>query len=236
MAMARARGRRDELVDTAFRLFLERGYDATPVEALLEATRLSKGAFYHHFASKEDVLDAVVAKLTDQGAERLREAVDKAGRSAVAQLRALLRVGPQMWVGEPELMANVIAVFYRPENLRLRIRMQERSVDTYLPILAGILATGSEQREMSVAEPVETARLMLTFGHAVGELQMPALLAWRGNASEIDAVKRRSDVYLQSLERMLGTPPRSLGRIGKNVFRRVAEILRPAEAAGEKKR
>jgi AcrR family transcriptional regulator len=51
---------RDAILDAAFRLFVERGYDGTSVARILAEVPYSKGAFYHHFASKEAVLDAVV--------------------------------------------------------------------------------------------------------------------------------------------------------------------------------
>jgi AcrR family transcriptional regulator len=51
---------RDAILDAAFRLFVERGYDGTSVARILAEVPYSKGAFYHHFASKEQVLDAVI--------------------------------------------------------------------------------------------------------------------------------------------------------------------------------
>lgn len=44
---------RDKLLDAATRLFHENGYQAVTVNDICEATQLTKGAFYHHFDSKE---------------------------------------------------------------------------------------------------------------------------------------------------------------------------------------
>jgi AcrR family transcriptional regulator len=58
---------RDTIVEAAFRLFLERGYDSTSLARILESVPYSKGAFYHHFTSKEALLDAVIERFfTDQ--------------------------------------------------------------------------------------------------------------------------------------------------------------------------
>ena len=51
--------RREELIDCAQRLFLAQGYEKTTINEVIAATGLSKGAFYHHFRSKEDLLAAV---------------------------------------------------------------------------------------------------------------------------------------------------------------------------------
>ena len=53
---------RDVILDAAFRLFVERGYDGTSVARILADVPYSKGAFYHHFASKEAVLEAVISR------------------------------------------------------------------------------------------------------------------------------------------------------------------------------
>lgn len=46
---------RDKLLDAATRLFHENGYQAVTVNDICEAAQLTKGAFYHHFDSKEEL-------------------------------------------------------------------------------------------------------------------------------------------------------------------------------------
>ena len=50
------------IAEAAFPIFLNRGYTATSLSQLLEATGLSKGGFYHHFKSKEEVYHYVLKK------------------------------------------------------------------------------------------------------------------------------------------------------------------------------
>ena len=52
-------GRVEEVVEAALRLFLERGYDNTPMSLLARRLGLTKAGIYHHFASKEDLLFVV---------------------------------------------------------------------------------------------------------------------------------------------------------------------------------
>lgn len=47
-------GAREALLGTALRVFRERGYSATTVDDLCAGAGVTKGAFFHHFASKED--------------------------------------------------------------------------------------------------------------------------------------------------------------------------------------
>lgn len=52
------------ILDTAQRLFIENGYEHTTIQDIIDNLGgLTKGAVYHHFSSKEDILKAVTARL-----------------------------------------------------------------------------------------------------------------------------------------------------------------------------
>ena len=55
------------ILDTAFDLFMEKGYEHTSIQDLLNNLGgLSKGAIYHHFKSKEDILEAVTDRISEK--------------------------------------------------------------------------------------------------------------------------------------------------------------------------
>ena len=53
---------RDRIVAAGFQLFLKHGFDGTGLSQILSATNLSKGAFYHHFPTKEALYREVIVK------------------------------------------------------------------------------------------------------------------------------------------------------------------------------
>lgn len=61
----RGKRTRSDILQTAVRLFSLQGYFHTSTSDILEAVSISKGAFYHHFKSKEDLALAVLAQLRD---------------------------------------------------------------------------------------------------------------------------------------------------------------------------
>jgi AcrR family transcriptional regulator len=80
--METARTRREEyaeatyeaLVDSAAACFLENGYVATSLDAVAKRARLTKGAIYHHFASKRDLFMAVLERQEERSARTVIEA------------------------------------------------------------------------------------------------------------------------------------------------------------------
>ena len=54
----------EKILDVSQRLFLEKGYDKTTIQDIVdELGGLSKGAIYHHFKSKEEIMDALGDKM-----------------------------------------------------------------------------------------------------------------------------------------------------------------------------
>lgn len=54
----------NRILDTSMELFLKKGYDNTTIQDIVdELGDLSKGAIYHHFKSKEDILEAVIPRI-----------------------------------------------------------------------------------------------------------------------------------------------------------------------------
>ncbi len=53
---------REHILKTAFSLFVTKGYKAVTMQDLENATKLTKGAFYHYFKSKEELFQAVIEK------------------------------------------------------------------------------------------------------------------------------------------------------------------------------
>ena len=67
--------RRSELLDIARAVFLEKGFEAATVNDILAAAALSKGGFYHHFKSKDEVLNALRARYTQWFLETVERSV-----------------------------------------------------------------------------------------------------------------------------------------------------------------
>jgi AcrR family transcriptional regulator len=78
---------RDALVAAARELFGERGYDGTSIGAVLEAAGVARGALYHHFATKEELFDAVLDREVARVAAKAADAA-RAARDPLESLRA----------------------------------------------------------------------------------------------------------------------------------------------------
>ncbi|MDL9936451.1 TetR family transcriptional regulator [Gordonia sp. ABSL1-1] len=81
--------RRDELLDTAGRMFAEQGLRSTTVRDIADAAGILSGSLYHHFDSKESMVDEILRGFLDDLFARYRE-IAAAGQPATQTLRELV--------------------------------------------------------------------------------------------------------------------------------------------------
>jgi TetR/AcrR family transcriptional regulator, cholesterol catabolism regulator len=94
--VAPVRDRRDVILDEAANLFARQGVAATTVREIADAAGILSGSLYHHFASKDEVVDAVVSgflrDLRERYDEVLRQESDPAARLRGLVLASVLTV------------------------------------------------------------------------------------------------------------------------------------------------
>ena len=97
--VARGEATRSQLIAVATRMFAERGYEDTSIEAVLREAGVSRGSLYHHFASKEALFEAVAEDMeTSVGVQTL------AAADGITEPLAALRAGFLAWIqlaGDP---------------------------------------------------------------------------------------------------------------------------------------
>ena len=84
-------GRRGDIVLAAAKKFLDKGYDGASMRAIANAVGMQCGSPFYHYASKQDILVAVVEEGLRQGLEKTR-AVVKPNLTEDTQFRALVKV------------------------------------------------------------------------------------------------------------------------------------------------
>ena len=80
---------RRKILDAALEVFAERGYHEAIVDEIVRVSRTSKGAFYFHFPSKQDIYLKLVDELIDRLARRVEAAIGRE-RGAAAKVDAAL--------------------------------------------------------------------------------------------------------------------------------------------------
>lgn len=136
------------ILDTAAALFTRQGYDKTTLQDILNATHLSKGAIYHHFASKEEILIAVVNRIGEHTSAVLAEVRDRPGLTGAEKLRELFRTSLTTAV-QGDILYMMPFLLENPHFLALQMKsiFDEAAPYYALPILKEGIADGSIQTQ-----------------------------------------------------------------------------------------
>ncbi|ESY74644.1 TetR/AcrR family transcriptional regulator [Mesorhizobium sp. M0051] len=210
--MARARKapeiRSAELLDCAQRLFFERGYDNTTVEDIIRAAGLSKGAFYHYFASKEALLEALAARLARDSLAELQPMLDDPSLGPVGRLNALFAGSQRLNVELAPQLRTTFAVLFRPENVVLFHRVDLAARELALPLIADLLKKGSEEDAFDVPDPLAFADMLLQIRLIFRDVMHRALRqADQGNIEEAARLlEERLRLYGVAIDRLLKLP------------------------------
>ena len=147
------------ILDVAFRLFIEKGYERTSIQDIIDNLGgLSKGAIYHHFRSKEDILVAVTDRMTEESNKMLVEIRDRTDITGKEKLKAIFKesvlrpVQDDIFTAAPDLSNNpslFVSIFRETVNLAAPYYIQ--------PIIEQGISDGSIQTDY----PAELAELII---------------------------------------------------------------------------
>lgn len=80
------------ILTEALKLFIEKGYEHTSIQDMLNNLGgLSKGAIYHHFKSKEEIFEAVCAKIGNENMVYYDEIRDDKSKNGCEKLKTMMK-------------------------------------------------------------------------------------------------------------------------------------------------
>ncbi len=154
---------RRSLEDAALRLFAERGYDATTIEAIAEVAGVSPRTFFRYFAAKDEVLDMGwherQAQLVSVGSTAPVE-LDDLGAAAW-----LLRAMSASFAAERERLRQRGTAALRSPTLRGRVA---DSLTAWESTVAGVLASRRGEGRPAFGDHVVAATAVAVWTTAIG--------------------------------------------------------------------
>lgn len=156
-----AEERRNEILDVAERLFCAKGFDNTSTNDILEEIGIARGTLYYHFKSKEDILDAMIERLTNQMLERAAViALDE----SIPVLQRLTRTMLSLNV-DNELGDLVMEQVHRPQNALMHQKMENMLLGRVNKLITKIAEDGIKQGIMHTDYPAEAVEMIMTYSY-----------------------------------------------------------------------
>lgn len=133
-----------KILDAAYELFISKGYENTSIQDIIDKTKLSKGAVYHHFVSKESILLAVFGKASAQITEESTLIIRSKEMNGLQKIQAMfLNVFTDN--SQMKLMNSMPNLLNNPHLLALymKVTINEITPKFFYPVLKEGIQDGS---------------------------------------------------------------------------------------------
>ncbi|WP_150275952.1 TetR/AcrR family transcriptional regulator [Paenibacillus tepidiphilus] len=158
-----AEARRNEILDAAEELFGRKGFDGTSTGDILEKVGIARGTLYYHFKSKEDIMDALIGRVTIRLLGAAQEiAADRSIPVHERILRVVMSLNISGGSGD-EIMEHI----HHPQNALMHQKTQKAIINGLTPILAGIIGEGVEQGLFHTPYPYECTEMIVVYANIV---------------------------------------------------------------------
>lgn len=148
----------ERIIDISVKLFIEKGYEQTTIQDILDALKLSKGGLYHHFKSKEEILEAVKQKRAQYATEMLRDLMENTkainAKEKLKKILFLLGTNTQTHAFDTILTSQV-------NNPHFVMSALQNAVNQDAPIIAKLIEDGVSDGSLHTTQPELCAEIFL---------------------------------------------------------------------------
>jgi AcrR family transcriptional regulator len=202
--------RRDAFLDVAQRLIQTKGYEAMSIQDLLNELEASKGAFYHYFDSKQELLEAVVERFADGAMASLAPVLNDPDLPALAKLERVFAGIASLKAEQKELMLAIIEVWNSDGNAIVREKVRRLSARIMIPLFSAVVQQGVAEGTVHVDSADETAHVLVSLMLGFQQQATDLYVARHAGTIPFEFVLRSVTANTQACERILGIPKGSL--------------------------
>ena len=182
--MKKGERRKQDLLNIAYRMFIEKGYENTSVDDIIIEAGIAKGTYYYYFESKEATLEAVIEMMIEK-AENIAKA------ALMTPVPIPQKLASVVYAFQPNKDEIVITdVLERKENIVMHDKIGKKIVEVAVPILSDIVREGIAQGIFACTNVEERVKMLLIMSQ---------------NMFDYGAYSNKDiEVYVDMLEKSLG--------------------------------
>ena len=155
-----AKERKNEILDVAERLFCTKGFDNTSTNDILKEIGIARGTLYYHFKSKEEILDAMIERLSN---EITSKATSIALDESIPVLKRFTNTILSLNLDNDMIMEQV----HRPQNALLHQKMEESLLAKVNPLITKIIKDGINEGKCKTKYPEEAVEMLMIYSNIV---------------------------------------------------------------------
>ncbi|MDO4484387.1 MAG: helix-turn-helix domain-containing protein [Clostridia bacterium] len=224
--MRKGEEKKQEILAAAERLFCVKGYRETSVQDILDALKTSKGSFYHHFESKDMVLETICAQRAERSAAETAARLEKK-LGTVEGINTVLSGMIPLRKTEVSFMAVLLPQLQTREGRTLCVTYEDALVGCFLPLMEKALDAATKEKQICLPVAGGVAEIMLRMVNHAWITAAKSLLQdfADGVQPRIGALLDASEGARACIERLLCAPFDSVRLISLKDWEDAARLL-----------
>jgi AcrR family transcriptional regulator len=217
--------KRTEIIDSAVKFIYTLGYEQMSIQNIINDLQISKGAFYHYFNSKQELLEAAVQRLVDDVLNVIEPIVSDPNLTAIDKLQLYFQQA-SIWKAERvEFIMAIYKVWYKDENTLVREKTYQNVNKAISPSLESIVEQGIHEGTFKIPSAAMMGNVIYDLIFGMGDIFTRQLLEDGHIKTSAAHFKAIMEVYIASLERCLGIEAGSIKIIDDGVFNEMMSVL-----------
>ena len=205
--------RKAQIIQTALELFAQRGYEKTTVNDIIKAAGISKGGFYHHYKSKEELLEDVAGAFVAEVLAIIEQVADRDDLTALEKTNEYMRQVQTLKKDRVvEVSAFLSELYAGGKNVQLENKIFGHGQKMIAPLMKSIILQGIEEGDIKTEYPEEAAEMFVRL-FIIHQREMAEAFteAWNeGTEEAMEAIMRKYAFLQEMLENLLGLERGSL--------------------------
>ncbi|MCX6064279.1 MAG: TetR/AcrR family transcriptional regulator [Chloroflexi bacterium] len=208
--------RRNEILDVARQLVYTKGYEQMSIQDILDALKISKGAFYHYFDSKPALLEALIDRIGEEATARFLPVMDYPSLTALEKLKNYFSGALQWKASQKDFMLALLRVWYSDDNAIIRQKVFAKMLKWVAPSFARVVRQGIAEGTLSTEFPDQATEISLHLITALGDKFGEVILGHEKDATLLSTDEKfrimdgAVSAYRDALERVLGASTGSI--------------------------
>jgi AcrR family transcriptional regulator len=199
--------RREAFLDVAQALIQTRGYEGFSIQDVIDEVGASKGAFYHYFGSKADLLEAVVERMADAIQGTWDDVMRRSGLTAIERFEKVFATTAQYKNARRELALALLEAWLSDRNTILREKLRQIVARRMTPILERVVQQGIDEGDFTATSAEGTADVIVALILGIQDEAGRLFVARQANEVQFEDVVRLFGAYSEAMDRILGLQP-----------------------------
>lgn len=210
---------RTKILTAAQQLVYTKGYEQMTIQDILDELKISKGAFYHYFSSKQALLEAMIDRLQMESEKILLPILHDPQLSALEKLQRFLDATQRWKTAQKAFLLSLLHVWYTDANAIVRQKTQAALLHRFAPLFTEIIRQGIREGSFSTPYPDQAGKMFLSLLLGLGDAFANLQLEFNPRQGNPAYLEQTANAYNDALERLLGAPSGSLKLIDPSVLK-----------------